>query len=212
MAKLKFSYSYQARLSLCYATFKSIHACSSNFLIAPLHCDNQDSIYIARNPVYHERMKHIKLDCHFVMQKFLEGLISLSYISTKPQLTDVLTEPLTGVQHHSFFGKFPVLQLGRGLGIGTSVHSFLIWVCYLCLQSYQFCSGAIRWDSNWYICIILNLYSVHLLHSNKHARMLPILFGFCSLNISTPWPKFFPIYHMKLFKSLDPPSSWIQNP
>ncbi|XP_074377288.1 uncharacterized protein LOC141718806 [Apium graveolens] len=71
----------------------------------PIKCDNQDAIYIAKNLVYHERTKYIDIDCHFVREKLSSGLITLSYTPTKDQLDDVLTKPLTGLQHHAIIGK-----------------------------------------------------------------------------------------------------------
>ena len=34
--------------------------------LMPMHCDNQSAIYIAQNIVFHERIKRIGIDCHFV--------------------------------------------------------------------------------------------------------------------------------------------------
>jgi len=65
----------------------------------PVKCDNLIAIYIAKKPAFHECTKRIALNCRFVRHKLMEGLIRLNYVPPKHQLADVLTKPLTGVQH-----------------------------------------------------------------------------------------------------------------
>lgn len=50
--------------------------------------------YLAANPVFHSRMKHLALDYHFVRDNVQAGALRVSHVSTKDQLADALTKPL----------------------------------------------------------------------------------------------------------------------
>ena len=60
----------------------------------PLYSDNSGAIQLAKNPVFHERSKHIGIRYHFIRQKIADNTISIHYIPTKEQKADGLTKLL----------------------------------------------------------------------------------------------------------------------
>ncbi|XP_063940583.1 uncharacterized mitochondrial protein AtMg00810-like [Daucus carota subsp. sativus] len=64
-----------------------------------LHCDNLSATYMASNPVFHARTKHIELDYHFVREKVAAGSHRVCYIPSVDQPADHLTKPLHKHRH-----------------------------------------------------------------------------------------------------------------
>jgi hypothetical protein len=73
-----------------------------------LYFDNTDATYVCANPVYHSRMKHIALDYHFIREQVNSGQLKVLHVSSKDQLADVLTKPLSRAPFLSFRSKIGV--------------------------------------------------------------------------------------------------------
>ncbi|WP_338140430.1 Ty1/Copia family ribonuclease HI [Candidatus Phytoplasma australasiaticum] len=78
---------------------------------AVIFCDNNVAIHIASNPMFHERTKHIELDCHFIREKIVCGTIKLMPIRTHLQLADIFTKALSASVFSSLLGKIGVLNI-----------------------------------------------------------------------------------------------------
>ena len=78
---------------------------------AKLWCDNQTALHITSNPVFHERTKHIEIDCHFVREKIQLGVISTRYVKTIEQLSDIFTKALSGNQVSYLCNKLGMINI-----------------------------------------------------------------------------------------------------
>ena len=67
-----------------------------------IHCDNQSCIKILENPMFHDHSKHMEMRYHYLCDMVQWRAISLRYIPTDEQTTDVLTKPLSKTKFEYF--------------------------------------------------------------------------------------------------------------
>jgi hypothetical protein len=67
-----------------------------------LWCDNMGVKYLSSNPIFHGRMKHVKIGYHFVNDRVMKKLLEVRFISTNDQLADDFIKPLPHERFYSF--------------------------------------------------------------------------------------------------------------
>ena len=67
-----------------------------------IHCDNQSSIVLAKNPVVHQRSKHIYINFQFILDEIYKGSIILECIETEKNVANMFTKPMTGIKLNIF--------------------------------------------------------------------------------------------------------------
>ncbi|GKF72215.1 hypothetical protein Tco_0208329 [Tanacetum coccineum] len=67
-----------------------------NFMNTKIHIDNESTICIVKNPVYHSKTKHIEIRHHFIRDCYEKKLISVENIHTDLNVADLLAKPFDG--------------------------------------------------------------------------------------------------------------------
>ena len=73
-------------------------------------CDNQSCIKLFENPVFHDRLKHIDIRCHFIRDCVQRGAIQLQYTPTGEQVADILTKALGKTKFVYFREKMGMMK------------------------------------------------------------------------------------------------------
>jgi hypothetical protein len=73
--------------------------------------DNKSAIELSKNPVYHERSKHIDTRYHFIRECVGKGDVDVEHVSTEHQLADILTKALPRVRFIELRGRIGVINV-----------------------------------------------------------------------------------------------------
>ncbi|GJT86833.1 putative ribonuclease H-like domain-containing protein [Tanacetum coccineum] len=63
-----------------------------NFMQTKIHIDNESTICIVKNPVFHSKTKHIEIRHHFIRDSYEKKLIQMIKIHTDQNVADLLTK------------------------------------------------------------------------------------------------------------------------
>ena len=78
---------------------------------AVLNVDNKSAISLSKNPVYHDRSKHIEIRYHFIRECVENGKILIEFVRSGDQLADVLTKALGRVKLQEQRMKIGMVEL-----------------------------------------------------------------------------------------------------
>jgi hypothetical protein len=59
-----------------------------------IRVDNKSAIELAKNPMYHERSKHIDVHFHFIREHVKNDDVEMTHVANRDQVADIFTKPL----------------------------------------------------------------------------------------------------------------------
>ena len=79
--------------------------------VATIYSDSQRAIHLCRNPVFHDRTKHVEVKYHFIKEKVTQEVIKVEKVSIEDNQAAVRTKVVS-------LGKFKHCLDLLGVGIG----------------------------------------------------------------------------------------------
>jgi cell fate regulator YaaT (PSP1 superfamily) len=71
-------------------------------------CDNTSDISVAKNLIFHKRMRHLERRHHLLRDHVEKEYIEMRYIDTEIQLTDIFTKPFNASRFADLQGEICV--------------------------------------------------------------------------------------------------------
>ncbi|GJV06253.1 putative ribonuclease H-like domain-containing protein [Tanacetum coccineum] len=84
-----------------------------NFMNTEIHIDNESTICIVKNPVFHSKTKHIQIRHHFIRDCYEQRLINVVKVHTDDNVADLLTKGFD-------LARFNFLVLGKKILISEA--------------------------------------------------------------------------------------------
>jgi hypothetical protein len=110
---------------------------------ASLMCDNTSAISVAKNPVFHKKMRHVERRHHFLRDHVEKGDIKMRYIDIERQLANIFIKPLNSSRFADLWGGHWCLPS--------------IWLCL---------------RESWYFCLVYSIFYFSLTFSSYSPKLL----------------------------------------
>jgi hypothetical protein len=79
--------------------------------VATVLVDNKSAIQLCKNPVFHDRSKHIEVRYHFIRRCIDNGEFTVEFISTDDQLADIFTKALGRVKFQELRERIGIVEI-----------------------------------------------------------------------------------------------------